>query len=106
MRPVTPQTGAAFSVMDALKTSPDMALLSARIQLSQELLKTIRPVLPPNLRPHVLPGPVTDQEWCLLVNGNAASAKLRQLLPDLKQKIVDVMGKELQIRIKILRQHQ
>ncbi|GAB4088656.1 hypothetical protein GCM10028785_13250 [Hydrogenophaga soli] len=90
--------------MDALNASPDMVQLAARIQLSQKLLEAVRPLLPFNLRAQVQSGPVTDQEWCLLVNGNAASAKIRQLMPDLKQRIADMLGRELNIRIKILQQ--
>jgi hypothetical protein len=35
------------------------------------------------MREHVKAGPVDENGWCLLVQNNAAAAKLRQLLPAL-----------------------
>jgi hypothetical protein len=38
-------------------------------------------MIPAVLRPAVTAGPIDGQNWCLIVNSNAAAAKIRQLLP-------------------------
>ncbi len=41
-------------------------------------------LIPGALRSAVQAGPIDGPDWCLLVDGNAAAAKLRQLLPALQ----------------------
>ena len=44
-------------------------------------------MIPPLLRTAVRPGPIEDGQWCLLVDNNAAAAKLRQVLPALQAEL-------------------
>ena len=43
----------------------------------------MEPLIPPAMRAAIQAGPIEGGSWCLLVRGNAAAAKLRQLLPAL-----------------------
>ena len=80
-----------------------MAQLTARIRLSQELLDAIkRECLPSGLRSQVTAGPINDVEWCILVSTSAASAKLRQLLPDVAETVAALLGKKMAVRLKVL----
>ncbi len=74
----------AVSVLQASEESPTLARLTERVRDSGARLDAIRPLLPPGLRTSIQAGPVDDTSWCLLVNNNAAAAKLRQLLPSLE----------------------
>jgi hypothetical protein len=47
-------------------------------------LKAIEPMIPAPLRSAITPGPIEGSIWCLIVNSNAAAAKIRQLLPALE----------------------
>ena len=40
-------------------------------------------MIPISLRSAVRPGPIDGPAWCLLVDSNAAAAKLRQVVPAL-----------------------
>ena len=59
-------------------------------------------LLPGNLRSAVKAGPIDGDSWCLLVNGNAAAAKLRQLLPTLQAGLQRQGWRVSSIRLKIL----
>lgn len=63
--------------------APTLTRLAERARASEALLRSVLPALPANLRALVQAGPLEGEEWCLLVNGNAAAAKIRQLVPDL-----------------------
>ena len=92
-----------FAAIQALEFEPTMAQLAARIRLSQDLLIAVkRDCLPAGLRKQVLAGPITDAEWCILVRSSAASAKLRNLLPDLEQKTTVLLGRKIAVRLKVL----
>ncbi|MEN9780852.1 MAG: hypothetical protein RL087_1588 [Pseudomonadota bacterium] len=67
----------------AIAASPTLARLADQARASQALLQAVQPLLPTALRPAVQAGPLEGAEWCLLVSGNAAAAKIRQQLPDL-----------------------
>jgi hypothetical protein len=71
----------ALSVYQAAGNSPSLARLTELVQESSDRLKAIESLLPEALRPAVQAGPIDGETWCLLVNGNAAAAKIRQLLP-------------------------
>ncbi|HSW19346.1 MAG TPA: hypothetical protein VLJ86_19155 [Ramlibacter sp.] len=76
LHPVTLQQAAA--------DSPTLAHLVALVRDSSKRLKAIEELIPPPLRPAVKAGPVDGGTWCLLVQGSAAAAKLRQLAPALQ----------------------
>jgi len=65
-------------------------------------LQAIQPLLPPALRSAIQAGPIEGPSWCLLVKGNAAAAKLRQLAPalaaHLRSKGWDVQGIRLKVQ--------
>ncbi len=58
-----------------------LARLSELSRDSVARLKAVEPMIPPVLRSSVTAGPIDGSNWCLIVNNNAAAAKLRQLLP-------------------------
>src|SRR4051794_41969680 len=69
------------SVQQAAEDSPTLARLAQLARESGERLKAVEPLIPVALRRLVKPGPIEGSSWCLLVEGNAAAAKLRQGLP-------------------------
>lgn len=58
-------------------------MLTALVNDSTARLKAVQALIPPALRQAIRPGPIDGDAWCLLVDGNAAAAKLRQLSPAL-----------------------
>jgi hypothetical protein len=74
----------AVSLLQASEESPTLAKLSALTRDSSARLRAVEPLIPPALRQAVQAGPIEGDTWCLLVKGNAAAAKLRQLLPALE----------------------
>lgn len=71
----------------AAEDSPALARLAHLARESGERLKAIESLIPVPLRASVRPGPIDGTSWCLLVDGNAAAAKLRQLLPLIQAKL-------------------
>ncbi|MDD0810370.1 hypothetical protein PSQ20_08490 [Curvibacter sp. RS43] len=65
----------------ASMASPTFAKLSELVRDSAQRLKAIEPLIPPMLRSAIQAGPIEGTTWCLLLNSNAAAAKLRQQLP-------------------------
>jgi len=74
----------AVSLQEAAQDSPALARLVSLVRDSAERLEAIRPLVPPGLRAALQAGPLEDGQWCLLVRGNAAASKVRQLLPALE----------------------
>jgi hypothetical protein len=69
---------------------------------SSEMLKRVELLLPAALRASVKAGPIEGESWCLLVTGNAAAAKVRQMLPSLQSQL-QAEGHGIQtIRLKVL----
>jgi hypothetical protein len=92
----------AISALAAAEKAPALAHLSSLLQESTSRLNAIQPILPPPLRQSIQPGPIDDKDWCLLVNGAAASAKIRQLIPAIDRKLAEQGFRPLPIRLKIL----
>jgi hypothetical protein len=59
-------------------------------------------VLPVALRSALKAGPIDNDSWCLLVSGNAAAAKIRQLIPLIQARLLGEGWKVTSIRLKIL----
>jgi hypothetical protein len=74
----------AVTLQQASEDSPTLAKLTALTRDSSDRLKAIEMLIPATLRPAVQAGPIDGDAWCLLVRGNAAAAKIRQLLPALQ----------------------
>jgi hypothetical protein len=58
-----------------------LARLTELARDSVARLKTIEPLIPAPLRGSVTAGPIEGASWCLILDNNAAAAKIRQLLP-------------------------
>ena len=93
----------AISVQQASQESPTLARLVALTQDSSARLQAISTLLPPGLRTLVRAGPIEGDTWCLLVRGNAAAAKLRQLQPALAAHLRSKGWDVQHIRLKIER---
>ena len=70
-----------LSLLQATQESPVLARLSELSKDSVARLRAVEPMIPAVLRIAVTAGPIDGPNWCLIVNSNAAAAKLRQLLP-------------------------
>lgn len=90
-----------LSLEQAVGAAPTLAALQERIRESRWCLDQVQHLIPVTLRPHVRPGPLQDQEWCLLVGSAAASTKLRQLLPALQTALTQKGAQVNAIRIKV-----
>jgi hypothetical protein len=91
----------ALTLQQALDESPTLAHLASLVRDSTARLKAIESLIPAGLRGAVTAGPPDGTSWCLLVKGNAAAAKLRQLLPALQAQLRS-RGWDVQaIRIKV-----
>ena len=89
------------TVQQATRDSPTLAGLAARAQDAQARLRAVEDIIPAELRSAVLAGPVDGESWCLLVQGSAAAAKLRQLAPSLLARLRSRGWPATGIRIKV-----
>lgn len=91
----------AIPLLQAAQASPTLSQLAKLTSESSARLKAIEPLIPPGMRASVQAGPIEGSTWCLLVRGNAAASKLRQLLPSFEAHLRS-KGRDVQaIRIKI-----
>lgn len=74
-------------LQEAAQGAPTLARLAQLARESGERLKAVEQLIPPSLRSAVRPGPIDGTTWCLLVDSNAAAAKLRQILPALQSQL-------------------
>lgn len=89
------------TLQQAALGTPTLARLMELGKESAVRLKTIEKLLPPPLRSSVTAGPIEGTVWCLLVQGNAVAAKLRQLLPALEAHLRSRGYEVTAIRLKI-----
>lgn len=89
------------SLQQATQDSPVLARLSELCSDSSARLKAVEPMIPAVLRSAVTAGPIDGLNWCLIVNSNAAAAKLRQLLPALMAHLRSKGWQVNVIRIKV-----
>ena len=92
----------ALSVHQAVENSPSLARLTELVRESGDRFRAIESLLPQALRGAVKAGPIDGDSWCLLVSGNAAAAKIRQLLPLIQARLLGEGWKVTSIRLKIL----
>ncbi len=90
------------SLQQAAQDSPTLASLAARARDASERLEAIQELIPPEMRPAVQAGPVEGNSWCVLVQGSAAAAKLRQLIPMLQSRLKAKGWDDVTLRIKVL----
>src|SRR5687767_5941580 len=86
---------------EAAEDSPTLARLAQLARESGERLKAVESLIPPALRPRVRPGPIEGTTWCLVVDGNAAAAKLRQVLPALQSQLSSRGWEVTSIRLRV-----
>ncbi|RYF75132.1 MAG: hypothetical protein EOO22_05485 [Comamonadaceae bacterium] len=91
----------SVTLQQAVEQSPTLASLATRSADTQNRLRSIQSLIPPELRPAVQAGPVGEKDWCLLVEGSAAAAKLRQLLPSLQARLRMKGWEVCAIRLKV-----
>jgi len=74
----------SVTLQQATLDSPTLARLTELTRDSVARLQAIMPLIPAALRANVKAGPIDGPTWCLLLENNAAAAKLRQMLPALE----------------------
>ncbi|MDH6591172.1 hypothetical protein M2165_001061 [Variovorax sp. TBS-050B] len=90
-----------FTLQQAAEDSPTLAGLMARARDASERLRAVEGLIPPAMRPALQAGPAEGDVWCILVNGSAAAAKLRQLSPMLVTRLRNRGWDVNTIRIKV-----
>lgn len=91
----------AITVIQATEESPTLASLAARARDANERLAAIQDLIPAELRASVKAGPAEEDVWCVLVAGNAAAAKLRQLAPTFLSRLKGRGWNVATLRIKV-----
>lgn len=100
--PHNAKSAPSVTLREALDKSPPLARLAELIEESSARLLAVETLIPESLRSAVKAGPIDGDSWCLLVNSNAAAAKLRQLCPLLLTHLAAKGSKITSIRLKIL----
>jgi hypothetical protein len=91
----------AITVLQASQDSPTLARLAELSRDSVARLNALDGLIPTALRPAIQAGPIDGDAWCLLLDNNAAAAKVRQLVPSLLAHL-RVKGWEINsIRLKV-----
>ena len=89
------------SLQQATEGSSTMASLAARARDASERLRAVEDLIPFDMRSAVQAGPAEGDVWCMLVNGSAAAAKLRQMAPALEARLRTRGWATASIRIKV-----
>ncbi|HEX9719430.1 MAG TPA: DciA family protein [Ramlibacter sp.] len=89
------------TLLQAAQDSPTLARLAQLARESGERLEAVELLIPASLRSAVRPGPIDGPAWCLLVDSNAAAAKLRQVIPALLNRLRDRGWQVTSIRLKV-----
>ena len=92
----------ALTALQAAENAPTLARLAEQVRESNDRLKAVASLIPEALRSSIKAGPIDGESWCLLVSGNAAAAKIRQLLPLIQSRLLGKGWKVTSIRLKIL----
>ena len=90
-----------FTLLQATQETPSLARLCELANESAARLKCIESLLPAALRTGVKPGPIEENEWCLLLDNNAIAAKVRQLVPALLAQLRTKGWNVTAIRLKV-----
>ena len=91
----------AVPLHEAATQAPTLARLVQLARESGDRLKAVELFIPATLRASVRPGPIDGTTWCLLVEGSAAAAKLRQVLPVLQSELCSRGWQVTSIRLKV-----
>jgi hypothetical protein len=99
---MTPSPARRFvPVLEACEGAPTLARLAALARESRERLEAVSFLIPGPLRSAVKAGPIDGPSWCLLVDNNAAAAKLRQVVPALTAELQRRGAQVSSIRLKV-----
>lgn len=91
----------SVTLLQASQDSPNLARLIELSGDSVARLKAIESLIPGSLRAAVKAGPIEGPVWCLILDNNAAAAKIRQILPALESHL-RIKGWEVNsIRLKV-----
>lgn len=96
-----PSRNNTVTLLQATQASPSLARLTELSMDSVARLKAVEPMIPATLRPAVAAGPIDGSNWCLIVNNNAAAAKIRQILPAMMVALRTKGWQVSSIRIKV-----
>jgi hypothetical protein len=99
--PATRRSLHPVTLQQAAEDSPTLAKLAQLARESGERLKAVESVIPAPLRSSLRAGPIEGTSWCLLVDNNAAAAKLRQVVPALLNRLRDRGWEVTSIRLKV-----
>lgn len=91
----------SVTLQQATESSPTLARLAELSRESVARLQAVEPLIPTSLRSAIRPGPIDDTHWCLLLDNNAAAAKMRQLLPALEAHMRTKGWDQRSIRLKV-----
>lgn len=91
----------SVTLFQASQDSPTLARLTELTRDSVARLKAVESLIPAPLRPAVKAGPIEGPVWCLILDNNAAAAKIRQLLPALEAHLRVKGCKLSSIRLKV-----
>lgn len=93
----------SVTLHQATLDSPTLARLTELSRDSVARLQAILPLIPSTLRTSVKAGPIDGASWCLLLENNAAAAKMRQILPALEAHLRTKGWAVESIRLKVQR---
>ena len=93
--------GPALKLAAALEQSEPLGLLLRRLHEAQARFEAIAPLLPTSLRADVRAGPLEGDCWTLLAAHSPAAAKVRQMLPDLLQRLQDRGWQGTSIKVRV-----
>lgn len=88
-------------ILEAAEDAPTLARLTQLARESRDRLLAVEFLIPLPLRSAVRAGPIDGDGWCLLVDNNAAAAKLRQVLPALTAELRRRGAQVNSIRLKV-----
>lgn len=91
----------SVTLLQASQDSPTLARLTELTRDSVARLKAIEALIPVALRQSVKAGPIEGPVWCLILNNNAAAAKIRQILPALESHLRAKGWEVNSIRLKV-----
>jgi hypothetical protein len=91
----------SVTLLQASQDSPTLARLTELTRDSVARLKAVESLIPQSLRPAVKAGPIEGSVWCLILDNNAAAAKIRQILPALESHLRAKGWEVNSIRLKV-----
>ncbi|WP_114968988.1 hypothetical protein [Rhodoferax ferrireducens] len=91
----------SVTLLQASQDSPTLGRLIELTRDSAARLKAIESLIPGSLRTAIKAGPIEGPVWCLILDNNAAAAKIRQILPALESHLRTKGWEVNSIRLKV-----